>query len=199
MTDFRNLAERDHIPIIRKDTEEYLEKLILKKKPKKLLEYGTAIGYSALFFAKVYSDLEVYSVEKDEYAFEIANRNIKRLEEGGRVYLFLGDALKCTDRITEFSGGDFDLIFIDGGKSHYLELIKEAMKLCKVGGYILSDDIWQRGLTKMNPEIVARKHRTSMRNMQEYLEYIKNTPELETEILDIGDGLAISKYLGKNE
>ena len=115
------------------------------------------------------------------------------------MHLFLGDALKCTDRITEFSGGDFDLIFIDGGKSHYLELIKEAMKLCKVGGYILSDDIWQRGLTKMNPESVARKHRTSMRNMQEYLEYIKNTPELETEILDIGDGLAVSKYLGKNE
>ena len=81
MTDFRNLAESDHIPIIRKDTEEYLEKLILKKKLKKLLEYGTAIGYSALFFAKVYSDLEVYSVEKDEYAFEIENRNIERLEE----------------------------------------------------------------------------------------------------------------------
>lgn len=199
MTDFRHIAGEDHIPVIRKDTEEYLGKLIIQKKPKRILEYGTAIGYSALFFAKASSDVEVYSVEKDEYAFEIARKNIERFNERERIHLLLGDALKSTDKIIELSGGNLDLIFIDGGKSHYLELIKEAMKLCKVGGYILSDDIWQRGLTKMNPESVARKHRTSMRNMQEYLEYIKNTPELETEILDIGDGLAVSKYLGKNE
>ena len=129
----------------------------------------------------------------------MAKANTKRFESSVRIHLIKSDALKATKAILKESGGNFDLVFIDGGKSHYLELIKEAMKLCKVGGYILSDDIWQRGLTKMNPESVARKHRTSMRNMQEYLEYIKNTPELETEILDIGDGLAVSKYLGKNE
>ncbi|MBO4236134.1 MAG: class I SAM-dependent methyltransferase [Firmicutes bacterium] len=196
--DFRNIAEADHVPIIRRDTEEYLRRFISKNKIKHVLEYGTAIGYSAYFFSEICKCKAVFSVEKDEYAFEIAKRNLGMLDSLERIHLIKGDALRVTKMIIEESNAAFDLIFIDGGKSHYLELIQEAMKLCKVGGYILSDDIWQRGLTKMDPNAVARKHRTSMRNMQEYLEYICNTSELETEIFDVGDGLAESKYIGRN-
>ena len=197
MIDFRSLAEADHVPIIRRDTEEYLEKLIRKEKINNILEFGTAIGYSAAFFDAVSEKTRVCSVEKDEYAFEIAKHNLKSLGKEGKIQFILGDALRLTDTIKEMSGGEFDLVFIDGGKSHYLQLVKEAMQLCRIGGYILSDDIWQRGLTKINPLEAKRKHRTSMRNMQEYLEYITTAPELKTELLDIGDGLAISKYIGK--
>ena len=195
MTDFRVLAELDHIPIIRRDTEAYIEKLIRKKRIKRVLEYGTAIGYSAAFFEGIIGSINICSVERDPYAFDAAKHNIKVLGKEERIKLFLGDALKITDEIHKASGGEFDLIFIDGGKSHYLELVKEAMKLCKLGGYILSDDIWQRGLTKMNPNDAKRKHRTSMRNMQEYLEYVTTAPELRTELLDIGDGLAVSELI----
>ena len=197
MTDFRKLAEADHIPIIRRDTESYIAKVIRKEKIKLILEYGTAIGYSAAFFDGINEDTKVYSVEKDSYAFEAAKHNLKVLGREAKVELLLGDALTLTDGIKSISGGEFDLIFIDGGKSHYLDLVKEAMTLCKRGGIIMSDDIWQRGLTKMNPIEAKRKHRTSMRNMQEYLDYITTSAELDTELLDVGDGLAVSKYIGK--
>jgi len=197
-TDFRTIAELDHIPIIRRDTEEFLARFISKNKSKRILEYGTAIGYSALRFSEMKGIKEIVSVEKDEYAFEIAKKNISLFETSKDIKLYKGDALKITNKLIEETGGSFDLIFIDGGKSHYLELIKEAMKLCEIGGYILSDDIWQRGLTKMNPLDVKRKHRTSMRNMQGYIEYLKTSPCFETEILDIGDGLAVSKYIKQN-
>ena len=196
MTDFRRIAELDHIPIIRTDTEAYLADLIREEKIENVLEYGTAIGYSAAFFDNIESIKKVYSVEKDGYALEAAKHNLKTLGKNSGIELLSGDALKLTEIVKGMSGGKFDLIFIDGGKSHYLELVKEAMRLCKRGGYILSDDIWQRGLTKLNPLEAKRKHRTSMRNMQQYLDYITTAPELETTLLDIGDGLAVSKYLG---
>ena len=196
-TNFRTIAEKDHIPIIRRDTEDFLRSFIKAHKIKKVLEYGTAIGYSSLFFSEINDSITVYSVEKDEYAYEIAKHNLMNSASLKRIHLVQGDGLKLTDTIKKKATDPFDLVFIDGGKSHYKELFCEATKLCKNGGYILCDDIWQRGLTNMDPKEVPRKHRTSMRNMNKFLEYIQAASFLETEIMDIGDGLSISRFLGR--
>ena len=194
--DFRGISERDHVPIIRKDTETFLLRFIKENRLKSILEYGTAIGYSSHVFSSISPEIDVFSVERDEYAFNIALHNLEKINLAKNVCLIKGDALKKTRKISELSKEGFDLIFIDASKSHYSELFREAMKLSKKGGYIICDDIWQRGLTKMDPSDVKRKHRTSMRNMNDFISFITTSSSLETRLLDIGDGLSVSRYKG---
>lgn len=193
---FRELSEYEHIPIIRRDTEEYLKKLIIKIKPEKILEYGTAMGYSGIILA-LNSDAEIYSIENDSFSFETAKHNISEMSLTERIHLIKGDAVEETEKLKKSGVTAFNLIFIDAAKSHYKRFMKAAKSVSKKGTYILSDDIWQRGLTMTDPKEVSRKHRTSMMGMKEYLRIITTDPLLKTEILDIGDGLAVSRYIDR--
>ena len=192
----RQISEENHIPIIRRDTELFLSDLIESYKPKRILEIGTAIGYSALFFGIKAPGAEIYSVEKDVFAASAAKHNIKTYGSAQNIHLLIGDGTKVLNKLIKDKTESFDLIFIDAGKSHYIEFFNGALALSKKGTLILSDDISQRGGVDYKDSAIPRKHRTSIRNMQEYIKYLDERKDLETHFTDIGDGLAISIVRG---
>ena len=194
--ELRKLSEENYIPIIRRDTEEYLFDLIKRIKPQRILEIGTAVGYSALFFKLACPKAEVYSIERDPYVYEIALSNINKIGDTRDVNVLLGDGIKVLDKMIAENVDKFDLIFIDAGKSHYKEFMDRAIKLSRIGTYILSDDIMQRGEALEKVESLKRKHRTNSRNMIEYIDYLENLKTIKTQFLSIGDGLAVSHYIG---
>ena len=194
--ELRKLSEENYIPIIRRDTEEYLFDLIKRIKPQRILEIGTAVGYSALFFKLACPKAEVYSIERDPYVYEIALSNINKIGDTRDVNVLLGDGINVLDKMIAENVDKFDLIFIDAGKSHYKEFMDRAIKLSRIGTYILSDDIMQRGEALEKVESLKRKHRTNSRNMIEYIDYLENLKTIKTQFLSIGDGLAVSHYIG---
>lgn len=195
LNDLRSICEKEHVPIIRKDTEVFLKKFIRHIKPKKILELGTAVGYSAIFYATVCPKAEIYTIERDLFAINSAKHNIGLAGLTNKIHILVGDCTEETRSLFNKGLGGFDFIFIDAGKSHYKDFLEAALTVCKKGGYIISDDVSQRGLVEISEEKVPKKHRTSMRRMRDYIEYIENHTSLETEFLEIGDGLTISKYI----
>ena len=192
----RRISELNHIPIIRRDTELFLSELIGYYKPRRILEIGTAIGYSALFFGIKAPDSVVYSIEKDRFVAAAAKHNINTYGAAQNIHLFIGDGTKVLDKLIKENVEPFDLIFIDAGKSHYIEFFERALKLSKTSTMILSDDISQRGGLELKNTAIPRKHRTSIRNMQEFIKYLNEREDLENHFTDIGDGLAISIVRG---
>ena len=196
LTELRKVCEENHIPIIRRDTEAFIGKYIKKNKPEKILEIGTAVGYSAMFFANSCSKAKILSVDNDDYALAVAAANISKVGLDDRIELLHGDGAKVISKLKE----KYDVIFIDGGKSHYLEFIENIKRISHEGTVIISDDIGQRGMTEEDVDLsqkAYKKHRTSARRMNEFIEYIKESKDFETELHNIGDGLAVSIYKEK--
>ena len=195
LMELREFAEERYIPVIRRETENFFNVLFSVYKPSSILEIGTAIGYSSMYFALKCPDASIFTIERDEKVFAVAEKNISDLGLKDRISMFLGDGEEITNRLSK-ENKRFDLVFIDAAKSHYKRFVDSAMSAAKSGALIISDDIFQRGTT-INEEIdPTRKHRTNIRRMQEYVEYITSHPSLETMMLNVGDGLAVSRYTG---
>ena len=194
LNDLRLLAEKNHVPIIRRDTETFLRKLLRKNKPKTILEVGTCIGYSALFFCRSCPKSKIVSIDNDSYASEAALYNISNFTDIDNLQLITGDGAKEMKRLNK-TGDRFDFIFIDAGKSHYLRFFLEAKNILTPGGIILCDDIGQRNADYDNLQNTPRKHRTAITKMNEFIEHIKNVQGYKTDFYDIGDGLVTIKSL----
>ena len=192
----RSLSEENHIPIIRRNTESFIGALIDSAKPKRILEIGSAIGYSALYMATKAPQAEIISIEKDKYAAATAEYNIKTYGSTQNIHLMIGDGTKVLDKLITNKTEPFDLLFIDAGKSHYIEFFERIINLSKKGTVILSDDISQRGGLELLEDAIPRKHRTSIRNMQEFIQFLKENKSIENHFTEIGDGLAISIVRG---
>lgn len=189
-------GEKEYVPYIRKQTETLIGILLGLHKPKRILELGTAIGYSAIFMAKKCPECMIFTVERNREAAEEARKNIEAFGLSNRIRVLEGDCLEVLESLKEQGEGEFDLLFIDAAKSHYKEFIEESMALLNKGALILSDDVFQRGITISEKEDPEGKHKTSSKNMREYLNYITSSPIFETSILNVGDGLAITIYKG---
>ncbi len=194
LADMRTYAESQYIPIIRKQTEVYLNSLLETFRPKKILEIGTAIGYGAIYFAMKCPEAQIVSIERDDAMFKIARHNIAEINLTDRITVLKGEAVDCLEELRLNDESEFDFIFIDAGKSHYIKFMELAMKLAKNGAYILSDDILLRGTTSGEEYDPRGKHKTAIRRMRSYLEFITHHKNLKTSLLTIGDGLAISIY-----
>lgn len=188
----RKQGETGNIPIILKETEMTLKMLLSLKKPKRILEVGTAIGYSTAFFAYACPDAEVITIEKKEAMYDRAAENLENLGLSARVRLLKGDGQETIDQLRERGTGDVDFVFIDAAKSHYLRFLESALTVTSPGAVIVSDNILQHGMTLSDEYDPHRKHKTSIRRMREYLDFICTHHELETYILSVGDGLAVS-------
>ncbi len=195
----RYTGERDGVPIILKETEMVLTTLLQLKRPLKILEIGTAIGYSAAYFATVCPDAEVYTIEKNEQMFQAAKNNIAEAGLEGRIHCFLGDGQEQIEKIESMGIEDFDFIFIDAAKSHYKRFFNAALKVVNPGALIVSDNILQRGMTVADKYDSHGKHKTNSRNMREFIEKICNDHTLSTSLMSVGDGLAITTYRGDYE
>lgn len=181
----RDKAEGDKVPIISKEVELFLNTLLAMKKPKRILEIGTAVGYSALFFSTVLEETKIVSIEISPKSHEIAKENVLA---GGRqdfITLLLGDALEVLKTLE----GSFDLIFIDAAKGQYKNYFQHALRLLNKEGIIVSDNVLHKGMP-VSDAYVTRRNRTIANRLRDYLTYISCVSN--TSILNVGDGISLS-------
>lgn len=194
----RQMGEQDNVPIILKETESFLNLILALKKPQKILEVGTAIGYSALYFAECCKDAEIYTIEKNEYAINAARHNIAAAGLENRIHSIFGDGQEQIDKLRDQGVGGFDFVFIDAAKSHYKRFLDAALSVCRENALIVSDNILQRAMTASDEYDTNGKHRTNIKKMREYVDYICYDRTLDTSLMSIGDGIAVSIYRGEN-
>lgn len=181
-------ALEEHIPIIMDDTLEEIEKRIMQNKPTKILEIGTAVGYSAICFSKFLDDQGfIDTIERDEQRAQEAKENIKTMKLEEKINVYVGDAVEILPTLN----GKYDMIFIDAAKGKYPFFLKEALRMLNPNGTIFADNILYKGYVMSDYN--KHKQRTAVRNLREYIAEATQNPNLETEILEVGDGLAITK------
>lgn len=183
--------ENSGIPLILKETEDMLSMLLNLKKPKHILEIGTAHGYSALFFATGCPDARIVTIEKEDFMADAATANFSNSVCGNRIELLRGDAEEVLSN--HLFKDKFDFVFIDAGKTHYREYFSLAEKLCSPGAVIVCDNILINGWIYDRTLPGARRHRTNVKYMKSFLEYINNREDLTVALSSSGDGLAIIK------
>lgn len=181
-------ALEEHIPIIMDDILEVIEKYLKGNKPHKILEIGTAVGYSAICFTEILAeDGQIDTIERDTERVKEAKENIKKAEVENKINIYEGDAVEILPTLKN----KYDVIFIDAAKGKYPFFLKEALRMLNKNGIIFADNILYKGYVMSDYN--KHKQRTAVRNLREYIKEVNENPELETEILEVGDGLAISK------
>ena len=190
INDIKQKALDGHIPIIMDDTLEVIEKILLDEKPKRILELGTATGYSSICFSNILNNnVYIDTIELDEGRANEAIDNIKSLGLEKNINVIKGNAVEVLPTLTE----KYDIFFIDAAKGKYPIFLKEALRLSKKGSIILADNILYKGYVMSDYN--KHKQRTAVRNLREYIKETTEDERLETEILEVGDGLAISKVI----
>ena len=186
--DIIDYAEKENIPIMQKEGIYYLTSYIDKHDITNILEIGTAIGFSAIMMSMVRDDIKVTSIEKDEKRYLEAVKNVKRMGLEDRITLVFNDALKVN------LDGKYDLIFIDAAKSKNRELLEKFQSLLKPDGVIVTDNMNFHGLiNKDEEEIKSKNLKGLVRKVKEYHEFLKTNKNYDTEIINVGDGVAFSK------
>ena len=183
-------ALEEHIPIIMDDTLEVVDKILKEVKPTKILEIGTAVGYSAMCFSEYLQEGgKIDTIERDEERIAEAKINIKNVGVEDKVKIYEGDAVEILPTLDE----KYDVVFIDAAKGKYPFFLKEALRMIKSTGVILADNILYKGYVMSDYN--KHKQRTAVRNLREYIKEVTENPNIETEILEGGDGLAVSKII----
>ena len=180
-------AKENNIPIMQKDGILFLTKYIKENNVKKILEIGSAIGYSAINMAKVSKDIKIVTIEKDENRYNEALKNIKEFNLNNQIKIILGDALE-----TQIEG-KFDLIFIDAAKAQYIKFFEKYKENLTNEGTIVSDNLLFHGLTKEGVVIKNRNLKQLVRKINNYRSFLEENKEFNTKFIEIGDGIAISK------
>ncbi len=184
----KHKALEEHIPIIMDDTLEVIERELNKNLPKRILEIGTAVGYSAICFSEFLAEGgKIDTIERDEERIKQAKINIKNVDVEEKINIYEGDAVEILPSLNE----KYDMVFIDAAKGKYPFFLKESLRMINKNGIIFADNILYKGYVMSDYN--KHKQRTAVRNLREYIKEVSENPNLETEILDVGDGLAISK------
>lgn len=177
------------VPIIRKETQSFLKVLLLMKKPMRVLEVGTAIGFSAILMSEYMPEgSSITTIEKYEKRIPIARENFKRAGKENQITLIEGDALEVMRSLD----GPYDLIFMDAAKGQYIHYMPEAIRLLAPEGVLVSDNVLQDGDVIESRFAVERRNRTIHSRMREYLYELKHNEMLQTSLLPLGDGVALS-------
>lgn len=192
-TEFLEQLERealsDYVPIIRKDMQTFLKMFLAMKKPKRILEVGTAVGFSALLMCE-YSVPEVHitTIENYEKRIPVARANFARAGREHQITLIEGDAqdvLKTLD-------GPFDFIFMDAAKGQYIHFLPDILRVLEKDGVLISDNVLQDGDIIESHFAVERRNRTIHKRMRDYLYTLTHHEQLVTSVLPVGDGITIS-------
>ncbi len=186
-TDFvelRKYALKNNVPIMNSQTKELIVSILEIAKPKKILEIGTAIGYSSLIFEK-YTGADITTIELDKDTAAIAKENFKK--HNVNINLINDDAMKALRNIDQ----GFDFVFIDANKSRYLDYFKMTSKLLNKGGIIIADNVLFRGEV-CNDDIMEKRKNTLVKRLRNFLAYITDLEDFNTSVIPIGDGLTLS-------
>ena len=188
LQDIKYNALQRHIPIIMDDTLEAIYKTVGDKKLNRILEIGTAVGYSSICFTKMLSKNGIIdTIEREEEKIEEAKSNLKDMKLENIIHIYEGDAVEILPTLNK----KYDMVFIDAAKGKYPFFLKEALRLLSDDGIIFADNILYKGYVMSDYN--KHKQRTAVRNLREYIKEVTENPNLETQILDVGDGLAITK------
>ena len=189
-------AQEERVPIIRKETQSFLKTLLLIHKPERVLEIGTAVGFSALLMSEYLpGDGHITTIENYEKRIPIARDNFRRCGKEERITLIQGDALAVMKELE----GPFDFIFMDAAKGQYLYYLPEAVRLLEPEGVLLSDNVLQGGDVLESRFLVERRDRTIHSRMREYLYELTHHQLLQTSILPLGDGVALNVKRGEGK
>ena len=181
-------ALEEHIPIIMDETLEVIEKYLSKNKPNRILEIGTAVGYSAICFTEFLAENGMIdTIERESDRVEEAKKNIQLAEVEDKINIYEGDAVEILPTLNN----KYDVVFIDAAKGKYPFFLKEALRMINPNGIIFADNILYKGYVMSDYN--KHKQRTAVRNLREYVKEVSENPNLETEILEVGDGLAVSR------
>ncbi len=181
-------ALEEHIPIIMDDTLEVIDNILKELKPKRILEIGTAVGYSAICFTKFLAeDGIIDTIEREHERVIEAKENIKKAEVEDKIHIFEGDAVEILPTFQD----KYDVVFIDAAKGKYPFFLSQALRMLEKNGIILADNILYKGYVMSDYN--KHKQRTAVTNLRKYIKETTENPLLETKILEVGDGLAISK------
>lgn len=181
-------ALENHIPIIMDDTLEVLKEVLAKENPKRILEIGTAVGYSASCFARfTENDCIIDTIELDEERAKEAIENVKNIGVSDKINIMIGNVVDILPTLNN----SYDIVFIDAAKSKYSIFLEEGIRLIKNNGVILADNVLYKGYVMSDYN--KHKQRTAVRHLREYIKEVTENPNLETKILEVGDGLAITR------
>ena len=182
-------ARADEVPIIRRETKEWIKTMLLVKKPLRVLEVGTAVGYSAIYMSRFLPpEAHITTIEKWEPRIVKAKENFKRAGVENRITLLEGDAADILKQME----GTYDFIFMDAAKGQYIHFLPDVIRLLEKDGVLISDNVLQDGEVLDSKYVVNRRNRTIHGRMREYLYTLKTHPLLETSIIPLGDGIALS-------
>ena len=189
LKEIEDFAKENHVPIVQKETGVFLEFMTSMKKPKRILELGTAIGFSSvLMYQSSGSEPEIITIERDEKMIELANANLEKFNLKHKIKIEEGDCLEVLEKLDE----PFDLIFMDAGKGHYNHFLPHCLRLLNDDGIIIADNVLFRGMVA-SQELVQRRKITIVKRMRTYLELVTQDKDLITSVIPMGDGIAVTK------
>ena len=182
-------ATADYVPIIRKEMQSFLKFLLAMKKPARILEVGTAVGFSAILMAE-YDPVpcQIITIENYEKRIPIARENFKRAGKEAQITLLEGDAAEVLKTLED----PYDFIFMDAAKGQYIHFLPEILRLLAKDGVLVSDNVLQDGDVIESRFAVTRRNRTIHKRMREYLYTLTHSEELVTAVLPVGDGITLS-------
>lgn len=187
-------AVRDYVPIIRKEMQSFLKMMLQLQQPRRILEVGTAVGFSAILMAEYNpKPCEITTIENYEKRIPIARENFKRAGKQDMIELLEGDAAQVLKTLQE----PFDFIFMDAAKGQYLNFLPDILRLLSPGGILISDNVLQDGDIVESRFAVTRRNRTIHKRMREYLYELTHHEELVTTVLPVGDGITVSVKKGR--
>ena len=185
--EIKEKARANHVPILQDASLNLIQALLSLRKPKTILEVGTAVGYSSLCFSRFLEQGgKIVTIELNEDMVKIARENIRDNGMENTIEVVHSDAYEYMKTLDE----KFDVIFIDAAKGQYMKYLEEAMRLTKSGSVIIADNVLFKG--RVLGEYNEHKHRTAVNRLREYIKTVKEDERLDTAIVDVGDGIAVS-------
>lgn len=189
LKEIEDFARENGVPIVQKETGVFLEFITSMKKPKKILELGTAVGFSSiLMYESAGTEPDIITIERDENMIEMAKINLDRFNLTDKISIEQGDCLEVLERLDD----KFDLIFMDAGKGHYNHFLPHCLRLLKEDGIIVADNVLFRGMVA-SQELVKRRKITIVKRMRTYLDLVTQDENLITSVIPMGDGIAVTK------
>ncbi len=188
LSEIEKYGRENKIPILLDESLDFITQKLNEIKPYRLLEIGTAIGFSAICFSKYLSDSgRIDTIEIESLRVEQALENIEKVGVEDKIRVIEGDALEVLPYLTE----KYDVIFIDAAKGKYNEFFEHAMRLCKKGGCIIADNVLYKGMVQSDYN--KHKQRTAVTKLRTFIDTVLNDERLDAELLDIGDGLIFAR------
>ncbi|MGE4283020.1 MAG: O-methyltransferase [Clostridia bacterium] len=195
LKEMEEYAAENHVPIVHPEVAKFIVVMAMMNNPLNILEIGTAIGYSAILLSQALKPGgKIITIERYEKMIQIAQQNIKKSNLDNTISIMEGEA----EQILPALEGEFDYIFVDAAKGQYMEFLPHCLRLLKPGGILVSDNVLYKGMIATD-ELVIRRKKTIVKRLRTYLNTICNHPQLESTIIPIGDGVAISYKVGSGE